>query len=358
MMPLATAGSDGSRWSLSRWPLTMLMVAASVLVFARLDAWTDNLLLVRLLAALHDGRAVSAADAARIAASGNSSAFWLAGKIELGRSGNFDRALALWRNGGRPNAERLRILAENSWKRGNSADAIRDMRAAADIDPSNERLTAELGSWRLSRGQDAQLERDLRDIIVRAPRNATALALRGWSAHLAGRPADARADFERAILADPDDATTLQYFARFLGESGGPKDRIERLLQHGDRSWPDTDVFSYELAKLYSSEGRYAEAAPYFRRLGASRPGDPYAREVIGLYYLQQKRYGDALMEFERARSLDRSQSRFVIDSGDALSGLGRRDAALAAYRAAEKMGDWRAAGRLRAVQSGGEAIR
>ena len=286
-----------------------IFLVATVVVFG-LFAFThwfrDNLLLVRLMKG----------ERADVRLAKTSTASWIAGP-------------AFWKAAPAANAERLALLAREAWGHGKHDRAIEQMRTAADLVPTSGDYVNQLGIWRIDQKQIPALQADLQSILTRAPLNATALAYRGWIAR-------SPADLDRALAIDSDNAAALQFSARLLIETNGPRDRIEQLLLRGDRRWPDDPFFYYALAQFYIQAKDYAKAEPYVRRLADQRSDDAYAIEVVADYQLKRKNYFAALDAYRAAARLLPSEPRFEIGIGDALGHLGNpREAALAYARAA-----------------------
>jgi len=257
---LAVRQPTAGRYVHRKGEAVFLAATAAVFgLFALSQAFRDNLLLVRLMKG----------ERADVRKAKTSTASWIAGP-------------AFWRAAPAANAERLALLARESWGRGKHDEAIEQMRTAADLVPTSGDYVNQLGIWRIDRKQAPALQADLQSILRRAPSNATALAFRGWTSH-------SPADLDRALAIDPDNAAALQFSARFLIETNGPRNRIEQLLLRGDRRWPEDSYFYYALAQFYVAAKDYARAEPYIRRLAEERPDDAYAIEVVADYQIDRK---------------------------------------------------------------------
>lgn len=304
------------------------------------DAIRNNVTNVRVLKQFFGSR-----DAQRV--DGDSpAATWLNGLQDF-EAGKDASAMDVWGRHGRAAAERLGIAAQHWRSEGREEDAIRALRAAMWLQPENPDYVGAYANVLLARQDRTTLARDLDLVLARVPSNAAAVAFRAWCVYLAGDAAGARALFDRSIAVDPEDVAALQYFARFLRETEGRSPQVEALLLRGDRRWGDAAVFHYELAKLYTEQGRLNEARPYADRVLVNRPQDPYAREFLASYEVLQQRYVVALEHARVAVTAMPGDSRFWLGLGDTLRAMGNEAEAVDAFRRAAAMGDARAVDRL-----------
>lgn len=260
---------------------------------------------------------------------------WLTGLVAL--NVNHDRASALnaWKQAAVENGRLLSRVGHNSWNQGQRRRAVDYVRLAAAVDPENTEAVATMTAWSISLGDLERAAFDLDGVLSAVPRNAVALACRGYVAFRQGSASDGRRYLDQATLIAPDDRTVIAYEATFLLESRAPADQLEPILRRGDKLYGD---FHESLAKLYIAQKRYDEAAPYVTKLLAERPGDAYARETVGGYYFLRGRYQDALEQYQAASRMVPTEPRFFINVGQAEIALNHRAASIDAYCAAMKL--------------------
>ena len=262
----------------------------------------------------------------------SASVSWLRGLITLRSSGDEAAAAMAWQRAAIDNARRLSVLGVAEWNQGRRRRAVDYARLALKVSPANSDYPATLMSWLIGIGELNQAARDLDDVLREDPDNAAVLACRGYVAFRQGSAADARQYLDRATSIAPDDRTVISYLATFLMESRGPEDQLEAVMRRGDLLYGD---FHHDLAKLYITQKRYREAAPYVTKLLAERADDAYALEIVGGYYFSTERYREALGQYEAASRMVPTEPRFFINVGQAQMALGNRAAAVDAYCAA-----------------------
>ena len=180
-----------------------------------------------------------------------------------------------------------------------SAEAL--WREAASSSPDNPRPWTNLALELQRRGDRAGAEASYRRAwpLVRQPGRVIALA-RNHSALLleTGRTAEALAVLDRGLAVAPGDASLRANRAAALGQMG-----------------------------------RNVEALEEARRAAAASPGDPLMRNVLGQALGVNGDWSAALSEFRAAGALDPGVPDYPISAAVSLAGLGRREAACAAFR-------------------------
>ncbi len=114
-----------------------------------------------------------------------------------------------------------------------------------------------------------------------------------------GRPADANAELQRAIAADPGNEQALRLLARNEAEQGHVEEGIAilRKLIGLRESW----VNYRALGTLYWDDGRNEEALGHFRQLTHLQPDNPWGYQMLGTAHLQLGQVDDAVSAFERS---------------------------------------------------------
>jgi tetratricopeptide (TPR) repeat protein len=115
----------------------------------------------------------------------------------------------------------------------------------------------------------------------------------------------AYAYFKAAITADPAFAasyTNLAGLYREAGLSAAAEQLLRRTLALSDPAYVALPLGA--LHRLLLDEGRVAEAQPYAQRLEALRDHDPYHWIDLGLRYLQDGQYRQAIRALEHAQDM------------------------------------------------------
>lgn len=122
--------------------------------------------------------------------------------------------------------------------------------------------------------------------------------------HLAqGRPTLAYAYFKAAILADPAYAASYSNLA-VLYRDAGMAAEAEQLLRYALALADPPDVPLHALHQLLVEQGREPEARYYAALLQSRQARDPYHWVGLGLRYLQEGDFRQAIVALERARSM------------------------------------------------------
>ena len=113
----------------------------------------------------------------------------------------------------------------------------------------------------------------------------------------------AEANFRRAIVADPAYPTGHQWYGDFLWSRGRLQEGLEQM-QTAQRLDPLSLVIGGEVGQTYYLERRYDEAAARVLDLLKLDPNYPHSLYIIGLVYLQQHRYAEAIASMRRSLDL------------------------------------------------------
>ncbi|HEX2748056.1 MAG TPA: tetratricopeptide repeat protein, partial [Verrucomicrobiales bacterium] len=174
------------------------------------------------------------------------------------------------------------------------------------------------------------------------PRSAR-LAIQLASAfHLAGRVAEATAQYEKAAALaaqyEPDSLDDTFYLgraecARDAGQRPEAAAGFRKAIDKLPIGKPERAVPAYcGLAMLWLEDGVKVEEARELVRLAAAlKKDDPAVADVLGLYAAQKGDWETALKEYLRAeKDLPRPSTAFILRLATALEHTGRKDEAIA----------------------------
>jgi len=148
---------------------------------------------------------------------------------------------------------------------------------------------------------------------------------------------DARAIYQSALTADPDDFYLRGDFARFLEETGDVPGSIAEWQRVRDLL-PLEPAPYYFAGKLLAHEGKTDEALQYLSRTIEIRPDFADALDEKGQLLLKRRKANEALLLFEKAAKLQPTNARIWVHTADALGALNRRPEALDKLREAVRL--------------------
>jgi tetratricopeptide (TPR) repeat protein len=177
--------------------------------------------------------------------------------------------------------------------------------------PDSSRLTVGLGIAFFLRGSYDDAVKALLRAIDLAPSDARAYYFLSKAYDMAPSQADdVILHFERFSELQPQNAKAHFYYAMSLWKgkqaqsSGAWVDQVESLLKKAaslDPSFPDVHL---QLANLYSQERKYAEAVPEYQRALSLDPNVPDAHYRLGQAYVHLNQKGLAQKEFQLHKEL------------------------------------------------------
>jgi tetratricopeptide (TPR) repeat protein len=181
------------------------------------------------------------------------------------------------------------------------------------------------------------------------------------------------AEGERAIVLDPNNADSYHLQAHILNWAGRPEEAIRRIEQALRLNPHYPPIYLFQLGWAYRLAGRYAEAITTLREAISRSPShmasyeqltvnyvqqwasqlnpdpqtlaqaeaavqralalnadDPISRAFLGLVYLWQKQYDQAIAEMERALALNPNMADSYAYLAETLSRVGRSEEAVA----------------------------
>ena len=141
--------------------------------------------------------------------------------------------------------------------------------------------------------------------------------------------------FERAVVADPEDAAVLSDFANFISKTLHDPERARAVYQQAAELGPRNESIAGDFALFLSQAGELEEAEALFRR---SVVGDivSVTRLVNFAVFLSQLgKLDEALQIFNRANEFDPNDSNLAFNFGCFHAKRGHVDAALSALERA-----------------------
>lgn len=142
----------------------------------------------------------------------------------------------------------------------------------------------------------------------------------------AGRLAEARAAFEKAVAARPGDARARLQLGLLYEKEGNPARAIEAYEKGFRNPPPGFDRLRINLASLYNLAGHSDRALRLLEGRVADADRDATAHLVYGAAWLASGKADRALAQFRIVQALEPSSLRGALAAGSALRGLGRYD--------------------------------
>jgi tetratricopeptide (TPR) repeat protein len=175
-------------------------------------------------------------------------------------------------------------------------------------------------------------------------------ALTEWQAELRRRMDStnviqtARKVYADAISLSPDDYYLRQNYGNFLWDTGDLPQAIEQWQKVRDLI-PQDHAAYFELGRLASAQGNFADAKDLLGRAVAMRPSFAPGWFELGQIQAAERQYGRAVQAYDQALVFQPQDSKCWFQRGVALALLGRRTDAIASYRQALQFdpAEWRA---------------
>ncbi len=243
------------------------------------------------------------------------------------------KALAEKRLAAVPGDVPARILAARAdAARGRFDAAFDGFRAALRRAPRNADALYYLG---VTASVLAQVELDR--LVTEFPDSARARQVKARAHEAAGRKAEARAEYEAALAAWPDDLEVLLA----LGELRRAEMAFDDAASYYARALaldPSSYDALYGLGACRAYERKHDEAAELFRRAVAAFPESAAARLALGLSLLQTARAEEAVTQLREAARLEPRMRQAHYQLGRAYQSLGRGAEAEAAFARAQEL--------------------
>ena len=180
--------------------------------------------------------------------------------------------------------EVLDAIGALEFRSGRTDDALKRLEDALQKFPTDFRSTIELTEMKLRKNDPAGAEAVLRQAVARAPQSVPIAIALGSLYEVAGKTAEAEAEFARACQLDPKNGTALMSLARFqaarkqLAEADQTYRRLAALADRKYRFVHAAFAFRYQ-----SPAAGLAEMEP----LAKADPGSQSARNLLIFMYMQ-----------------------------------------------------------------------
>ncbi|HKZ33319.1 MAG TPA: tetratricopeptide repeat protein [Vicinamibacteria bacterium] len=213
---------------------------------------------------------------------------------------------------------------------GNLAVAVERLADAVAADPTNAEFRNALGHalWRSGDREGALAAH------AEAARLDPRLQLQyARSLDVAGRSAEAAAQYQRILAENPAASTVREDLGRLLFRSGDYRGAAAHL-QSAVQSRPDDPVLQQELAYSLDQAGDRVQAAAVYREVLAKAPGAVVSRSLLAENLVEQGRGDDALSVLQEGLRAQPEAPMLQRQLGAVLERTGRPKDAAAAYRA------------------------
>jgi eukaryotic-like serine/threonine-protein kinase len=143
-------------------------------------------------------------------------------------------------------------------------------------------------------------------------------------------------EFKRAISLNPNYPTARHWY-QILLEALGRNDEAFAEIKRALELDPLSPILEANIGEAYVKKGDFDSATEHAKRLVQLDPNFPLAHHIYGLLYLKQRRYAEAIPEFQQNVANDRSANSLSY-LGYAYGMAGRRDDAAAVLKELEGM--------------------
>jgi TolB-like protein/Tfp pilus assembly protein PilF len=159
--------------------------------------------------------------------------------------------------------------------------------------------------------------------------------------------AAAEVEFRRSLALNPNDATVLHWYSRFLASSGRIDEALEQIARAQELDPLDPGLKANAGVINYFGR-RYDRAIDVLKELLEKDPEDSTAHWGLGLVYEQKKMYAEAIAEFEKAGGFENSGPNNVASMGHVYAAKGDR---ASVKKALDKLEAFEKEGRLSPYQ-------
>jgi tetratricopeptide (TPR) repeat protein len=204
--------------------------------------------------------------------------------VDAERSGDYDKALQLWRHGARTKPSALASAGEAKilWMLNRREEAKTALTAGLKLEPRNSPALSLLAKIQLSEGKSDEAKRNLELAVESDPRNAEAQRLLADLLGHAGLLDEAHTHFAKLLELQPSNVHARQNVVAYLASSGQVDEAI-KVCREGLPNGYAPKKLRLELGHLYLQVGKLAEAGEAFKaaRETDSRDTEPYQMLAI-----------------------------------------------------------------------------
>nr|BAL53679.1 hypothetical protein HGMM_F07G10C07 [uncultured Planctomycetota bacterium] len=260
---------------------------------------------------------------------------------EAMRSGEWEFALAMLAEAGRSDGQALEVRmarAEIYRRQKRISEALQELETALRRARDHELADRAIGLMRLMQGQwEATIVHLTRHLNRSDGQDADAYCWRGLAWLRSGRPAQAEADFARALQLVPDLPEIWLYRAQALEGQGKLSEAVAAYARYLAESPQDSEA-RLAYAKLLQQLRRPSEVLKELRLVLQQRPNQREVLELVLQTARQTRQYHLALEVIERLISLDPANAQLWLQKSLLLDLMYRDKEALAALDEYEKL--------------------
>jgi serine/threonine-protein kinase len=226
---------------------------------------------------------------------------------------------------------------------GDSAEAEKQLRAAADLDPKSALPHRNLGLLYQKIGKADQSAQELKRALQLDPKDWKTYMALGLNAFQAGRFQESASAWEMALKLEPDNVPVLRNLGAVYHSLGRDDDAVA-ALQHALEIKPDSDVYT-NLGTILFYQGKYDRAVPAFEKavdLGANdydswgNLGDAY-RWSTNKKDQAKPAYQHAIQLAREEIAKDPNQTAVRVNLAAYLAKIGDKDGALKELKPVEQ---------------------
>ncbi len=200
--------------------------------------------------------------------------------------------------------EMLMLAARTYARAGDSQSAEQLLKRIIQKDSTYLAAYSALGQLYLSqRRLDAALA-EFDTLASRDPKPVAALTLSGIILEAQGKPAEARAKYERVMQLDSSAPVAANNLAWMMAESGTNLDQALELAQTAQRGLPEAPAVIDTLGFVYLKRDLPALAVPLFKKCVEREPNNPTYHLHLGLAFAKQGDSINARQSLERTLEL------------------------------------------------------
>ena len=242
---------------------------------------------------------------------------------ELGNKGQYDEAIAAWKELVATNPDDTRIhnnLGAALALRGRYVEAIPEYEKALELNPQYHAIHNNLGRALLAAGRPDEAILSFEKGLQYYPESAELHDHLGLALASRGRIDEAESEFDKALEINPNYADAHRNLDRALAMTG----QLDQAIPHFEKAIEINPLFAEahsDLGRLLVVEGQYDQAMPHLEKALAVKPDLVEAHYYLGaLLYYSQARTQEALAHWREALRVDPNFLPAMNDAAHALA--------------------------------------
>ncbi len=242
---------------------------------------------------------------------------------ELGNQGQYDEAIAAWKELVAANPDDTRIhnnLGAALALKGRYVEAIPEYEKALELNPQYHAIHNNLGRAQLAAGRPDEAILSFQKGLQYYPESAELHDHLGLALASKGRIAEAEAEFVKALEINPNYADAHHNLGRALAMTG----QLDQAIPHFEKAIEINPRFAEahsDLGRLLVVEGQYDQAKPHLEKALAIKPDLVEAHYYLGaVLYYSQARTPEALAQWREALRVDPNFLPAMNDAAHALA--------------------------------------